>query len=134
MNAMTKRTPIILVGLLAAGIFIFALNGYLPTPIEGCVALAGILTFLTGMLFGLIGAFRGIATLSSPKLREQTGVYIPFMTILITVLTWYSVITMMIFVKQSLDKRSQIEDEHWDELHQTNAINPNENDTVAAHK
>lgn len=118
---MTKRTPITLVGLLAGGVLTFSLNAYFPVPIEGWFALIGIITFLAGMAFGLFGTVRGIATLTNSKSRAQTGVYIPIIVILITVCTFIHVIRTMLFVKESLDQRSELENEHWDELYKDNS-------------
>lgn len=120
MKPMNRSTPVILVGLLAGGALLFWLNGFFSVPVETWFAIAGMLIFAAGLLFGLFGLCRAITVLTSPESRRATGILVPVLTIVVTASAWFIVVTTAIQMKRSLDKREQFEQEHWDELHGTN--------------
>ena len=120
MRPMPKSTPVILLGMLAGGWLIFSLNAFFPVPIETWFAIAGMLLFVAGLLFGLFGFFRGPASLRNADARRSSGIAAPVVTMLIAVTSWSIVVYTAIEMKRSLDERAQFEQEHWDELYGTN--------------
>ena len=119
MRPMTKATPLTMLVLLLGGAGLFGLNAFLPLPIETWFAIAGMLVFAAGLLFGLFAFFRSVAVLANPESRRATRVLLPILTILIAGIAWFTVVTTAIQVKRSMDQRAQFEQEHWDQLHQT---------------
>ncbi len=112
MKPITKATPLMIVGLLTGGAVLFGLNAFFPVPIETWFATTGMLVFSAGLLFGIVALFRSIAALTNSESRRVVGLQLPLQTILIVVGILAVVVTMVIQVKRSLDKRAQVEVEH----------------------
>ena len=107
MKPMTKSTPFILLSLLVGGGVLFGLNAFFPVPIETWFAIAGMLVFAAGMLFGIAAGVRSIAVLSNAAFRKTTGILLPVLTIVIAGGAWAVVITTAIQVKHSMDEREK---------------------------
>ena len=119
MKAMTIRSPLVLLSLLVGGALLFGSNGFFPVPIETWLAIAGILVFSAGLIFGLVALIRAIAIISTASSRRQSGITIPLITAAIAIVAWLAVIMTAVETKRSMDKRAQYELDHWDELHGT---------------
>jgi membrane-bound ClpP family serine protease len=118
MKPMTKATPLTVICLLVGGAVLFGLNGFLPVPVETWVAIAGMVVFTSGLIFGLFAFFRGITSLASATSRRDKR--LPIVTVLLVSTAWFVVVSMAIQVKRSMDQRAQVEQEHGNELHGTN--------------
>ena len=109
----------------------FLVNAFFPVPVETWFAVAGILVFVSGLLFGIFAFCRSLAVLANSASRRASGVVVPALTVAIALAAWYMVASTAIQMKRSLDKRAQLEDEHWDEHHgtgnQTSPQSPEEN-------
>ena len=108
-----------LLSLLVGGALLFGSNGFFPVPIETWLAIAGILVFSAGLIFGLVALIRAIAIISTASSRRQSGITIPLITAAIAIVAWLAVIITAVETKRSMDKRAQYELVHWDELHGT---------------
>lgn len=109
MNAKIRYAPVILLGLLLGGWFVFCLNGNFPVPIETWVAMSGIVIFCLGLLYGLVSGIQSIVTILSKKRRQAIGTVAPILTLLIAVVAWTIVINTTLDVVHSLQKRAEAE-------------------------
>lgn len=107
MKEITKTTPLALICLLGGGAALFGLNAFFPVPIETFFAVAGMVVFVAGLLFGLVAVFRSIGTLTNSESRRVAGIRFPIQTILIVVGIFVVVTTTAIQVKRSMDQREE---------------------------
>lgn len=107
MKAMTKATPITMVALLGGGAVLFGLNAFFPRPNETWFSIAGMIVFVSGLIFGLVAFFRGVATLASFASRQVSGILIPILTVVIAGVAWVLVVATVIHVKRSMDEREK---------------------------
>ena len=114
---MTRQTPFTLLALLLGGIMLFLTNAFFQVPTETYLAIAGGLVFVSGLLFGVIASIRALRILLNPVFRQKTGTLIPTLTILITVMAWTAVINTTHRVKESMEEREEVEEQHWNALH-----------------
>lgn len=118
MRPIPRQTPLLLSGLLLGGGFIFLLNGFFDVPVETAFAIVGIVVFLSGMMWAVVGAVWAMCTLASRDARVTAGLVVPLCTILIAALSWSVVILTAIETKKQMDAReaSQPVAEHAEEM------------------
>lgn len=109
MNPEIRNAPVILLGLLLSGWFLFCLNAIFPVPIETWFAISGIAIFCVGLLYGFIASIQSIVTLLSKKRRQTVGMVAPILTLLIAVFAWTVVVNATLNVVHSLQQRTKAE-------------------------
>ncbi len=109
MNAKIRYAPVILLGLLLGGWFLFCLNATFPVPIETWVSISGIVVICFGLLYGLVAGIASIVTILSKKRRQAIGIVAPILTLLIAVVAWTVVVNTSLNVFHSLQQRAEAE-------------------------
>ena len=109
MNPEIRNAPVILLGLLLGGWFLFCLNAIFPVPIETWFASAGIAVFCLGLLYGFVAGIQSLVTLMSKKRRQAIGMVAPILTLLIAVFAWTVVVNATLKVVHSLQQRAKAE-------------------------
>lgn len=110
MNAKIRYAPVILLGLLLGGWFLFCLNATFPVPIETWVAISGMVVICLGLLYGLVAGIESIVTILSKKRRQAIGIVAPILTLLIAVVAWTVMVNTTLNVFDSLQQRAEAEE------------------------
>lgn len=113
---MTKATPLTLFVLLALGATMFWFQGFLPGPLDEWFATLGLFLFAAGLLYGLFIIPQVIASLWSSRLRQQYGIVVPLIVLLMTSGTWLVIVESAVRIHHSMQLRDALEAEQSGEL------------------